>query len=499
MQVVETNYQKYRPDIDGLRALAVLSVVLFHAFPFWIRGGFVGVDIFFVISGFLITGIILSNLSKGKFHFSAFYAARVRRIFPALLLVLITSLVIGWSILLTDEYKQLGKHVAGSAGFISNFILWNESGYFDTTSEAKPLLHLWSLGIEEQFYLLWPFILWGATKLRWEVTALLFFIAGASLATNLSIAPTAGVADFYSPLTRFWELMAGAGLAWHSSKLQSVQKTVQASKNHQGWRAIAFAAHNEFVLRNLKSIVGIILILAAVISFNKNMEFPSWRAILPVLGATLLIAAGPKAIINKYVLSQTPVVWIGLISYPLYLWHWPLLSFANIIVDGMPPRLVRVGIVAASFLLAWLTYWLIEKPVRFGFGKRNEYILFLLGMSMFVIGCAGYDIYVRDGLKFREIVKINQRLHDDWAMNDVIGRQYNLKQCAMSDDIVPKNIKRFCSQYGDDDAKRTIILWGDSHSGQDLGASAWSPVFYEFAHQQGGIRVIRFSTPVVRR
>ena len=149
---IHLSHPKYRPDIDGLRAIAVLAVVAFHAFPNWIKGGFIGVDVFFVISGYLISTIIFENLDKGTFRFSQFYARRIKRIFPALLLVLIACFAFGWLALLADEYKQLGKHIAAGAGFISNFILWNESGYFDNSAESKPLLHLWSLGIEERGY-----------------------------------------------------------------------------------------------------------------------------------------------------------------------------------------------------------------------------------------------------------------------------------------------------------------------------------------------------------
>jgi len=497
MQEGEINYQKYRPDIHGLRALAVLSVVFFHAFPFWVTGGFVGVDVFFVISGFLITGIILSNLSKGTFSFFAFYSARVRRIFPALLLVLITCLVIGWSILLTDEYKQLGKHVAGGAGFVSNFILWNESGYFDTASEAKPLLHLWSLGIEEQFYILWPFILWGVFKLRWGVAAFLFFIAGASFATNLAIAPTEGVADFYSPLSRFWELMVGAALAWHGSsfKPRALRSAISAAEGNRGWRSVLAAIrNNDVVLRDLKSVCGVFLIVTAVFGFNRNMSFPDWRALLPTVGAALLISAGPHAVTNRLILSQRLLVWIGLISYPLYLWHWPLLSFAHIIVDETPSRVTRIVIILISILLAWLTYRVIEKPIRFGIHRARA--AFILCLLMLVVGGSGYDIFVRDGLQFREIVKTNEHIRDFYAINAKIReRYYTLFPCDMDDGIVPQKIKRFCTQYGSSDAPNTIVIWGDSHSGEGLSAGAWSPVFYELAREQGNTRVIRFSHP----
>lgn len=178
-------HPKYRPDIDGLRAIAILSVIGFHAFPFLVQGGFIGVDIFFVISGFLISTIIFGSLERGNFSFVEFYIRRINRIFPALLLVLITCFAFGWFVLLSDEYKQLGKHIAGGAGFISNFIFWNESGYFDNVAEAKPLLHLWSLGVEEQFYIIWPLLLWLAWKRHLNLLSIAIIVAVISFALNI--------------------------------------------------------------------------------------------------------------------------------------------------------------------------------------------------------------------------------------------------------------------------------------------------------------------------
>ena len=208
------SHPKYRPDIDGLRAVAVLSVVAFHAFPRWMPGGFIGVDIFFVISGFLISTIIFENLEKNTFNFIGFYARRIRRIFPALLIVLIFSYAFGWIALLADEYKQLGKHIAAGAGFVSNFVLWGESGYFDNSSDTKPLLHLWSLGIEEQFYIVWPFVLWLAWKKRFNLLTLGILVWLTSFYLNIQGVKKDVVATFYSPQTRFWELFAGSILAW---------------------------------------------------------------------------------------------------------------------------------------------------------------------------------------------------------------------------------------------------------------------------------------------
>lgn len=208
------SHPKYRPDIDGLRAVAVLSVVAFHAFPGWMKGGFIGVDVFFVISGFLISTIIFENLDRGTFRFVEFYARRIKRIFPALLLVLIVSYAFGWFALLSDEYKQLGKHIAAGTGFVSNLVLWGEAAYFDNSADTKPLLHLWSLGIEEQFYVIWPFVLWLAWKRKLNLLTLTIFVALVSLYLNLKGIKKDEVSTFYSPQTRFWELLSGSILAW---------------------------------------------------------------------------------------------------------------------------------------------------------------------------------------------------------------------------------------------------------------------------------------------
>jgi peptidoglycan/LPS O-acetylase OafA/YrhL len=216
-------HPKYRPDIDGLRAIAVLSVVIFHAFPNLLKGGFIGVDIFFVISGFLISTIILSGLKHDSFSFIEFYSRRIKRIYPALLLVLIASFIFGWFALLADEYKQLGKHIAGGAGFISNFILWKESSYFDNAAETKPLLHLWSLGIEEQFYIVWPLLLWIAWKQRLNILTLVLIVMIISFVLNVNTIQSDSTAAFYSPQTRFWELLIGSILAY--ATINSVKQT----------------------------------------------------------------------------------------------------------------------------------------------------------------------------------------------------------------------------------------------------------------------------------
>jgi peptidoglycan/LPS O-acetylase OafA/YrhL len=341
-------HPKYRPDIDGLRAIAVLSVVVFHAFPTALPGGFVGVDVFFVISGYLISTIIFSNLERGSFSFRQFYERRVTRIFPALLLVLVASLACGWFALLADEFDALGKHVAGGAGFFSNWLLRGESGYFDRAAATKPLLHLWSLAIEEQFYLFWPLLLTLVHRLGWAhrrgwgffgVTA---GIAALSFAANIHDSGADPVADYYLPLPRFWELMLGGLLA--------------CVRLHQPRIVERY--------RGLTSWAGAILLLLGLIVIHEGRAFPGWWALLPTMGAVLVISAGPDAGFNQSVLGNKRLVWLGLISYPLYLWHWPLLSFARVLEESAPAPWIRVVLMGGAVVLAWLTYRFVEQPLR---------------------------------------------------------------------------------------------------------------------------------------
>ena len=394
-------HPKYRPDIDGLRAIAILSVVGYHAFPLWLKGGFIGVDIFFVISGYLISTIILSSLTRDTFSFTEFYCRRIKRIFPALLLVLIACFAFGWFALLADEYKQLGKHIAGGAGFISNFLFWNESGYFDNTADTKPLLHLWSLGIEEQFYVVWPLLLWVAYKKKTNCLNIILAIAVVSFALNVYETKTDAVAAFYSPQTRFWELLIGSLRAYATLARQNPPLAVTQKNN--GWisRIIHSQAPDTYghILRNAQSLLGLVLIVVGLIRINKDAHYPGTWVLLPTLGTALIIAAGSQAWLNRKALSNRVLVWFGLISFPLYLWHWPLLSFARIVEIEYPSRNIRIAVVLLSIVLSLLTYKFIEKPMRFGkFGNAKTTTLSVL---MIVVGCLGYFIYVQNGLSFR--------------------------------------------------------------------------------------------------
>ena len=363
----------YRSDIDGLRAFAVTTVLIFHAFPSLIPGGFVGVDVFFVISGFLISGIVFRELEAGEFSFANFYARRVKRIFPALITMLAASYAFGWFFLFNDDFRRLGSHIFRASLFLSNFILWREAGYFDNAAETKPLLHLWSLGIEEQFYIVWPLILWAFWRFKAIRLPLIASLTLSSLAWNIYQSHHDLTHDFYSPLTRFWELSAGAWLAFHLSRRTQ--------------------AHH---LANYVSAFAVFVLLLAVFVIDSKKAFPGYWAVLPVLGAVLLIYAGPQAWLNRVVFSNRVLVWIGMISYPLYLWHWPALAFARIVEGATPSVAIRIGAVLLSITLAWLTFVWIEKPLRFDWKSRWRTPLLVLGMA--VMGYVGLMCKNSDGL-----------------------------------------------------------------------------------------------------
>ena len=378
----EKPHLKYRPDIDGLRAIAVLLVVCFHAYPDRLLGGFIGVDIFFVISGFLISSILYRENNRGGISFVDFYSRRVRRIFPALIVVLLASLIAGWFLLLPDEYSEMGKHVVAATFFISNLVLWGESGYFDVVAELKPLLHLWSLGIEEQFYLLWPLVIWGLSKLKTKILTAVILLALLSYACNIYSMHTNPVADFYSPFTRFWELLSGAILAY----MASCEKSVVNSTSTR--------------LKNCASITGIGLLIAALLLISRTSAFPGWFALLPVSAALLLIFAGPYALINRLILSNKIVVWFGLISYPLYLWHWPIFSFLHIIGGAQPEVHIRSKALLASIFLACITHYYVEKPIR----SKKKFTASLL-VGMLIVALIGSIIYFNKGFATRAAVQ----------------------------------------------------------------------------------------------
>jgi peptidoglycan/LPS O-acetylase OafA/YrhL len=436
---------KYRADIDGLRAVAVLSVMVFHAFPTTLKGGFTGVDVFFVISGYLITTIILENLGAEKFSFFEFYTRRVRRIFPALLVVLIACLVAGRFALLPDEVTALGKQTAAGAGFVSNLLLWSEAGYFDTDAIRKPLLHLWSLGIEEQYYIVWPLLLSSLWKRgKKSLVPVTTLLGLASFALSVWQAKADPVAAFYSPLTRFCELFIGSALAYLT--------VVRGSKLKVG------GGH-------VQSLLGLAMLGAGMVLITKDRLFPGFWALLPTVGAALIIAAGADAWPNRMILANRAMVFIGLISFPLYLWHWPLLSFATIINDELPSRQVRAGLVVAAIPLAWLTYRLVERPIRFGAHRGQAVrVVFLLMVATGLLGLFT-PAFLRPSFSAAQSAQVMQ-LSKVSALRNDMKTMYGERSCMKwsKDQTVDMFLQNGCVDVKHPELP-TAFLIGDSLSG----------------------------------
>lgn len=435
-------YVKYRPDIDGLRAVAVLAVVLYHAFPKNFPGGFIGVDVFFVISGYLITGILMKSLTSDSFSISDFYARRIRRIFPALFLVLFSCLCFGWFFLIDSEFEQLGKHAAAGAGFVANLVLWNETGYFDSAAEMKPLLHLWSLGIEEQFYLVWPFFLWLGWQFRrvsLTLTPVLIIISFYFSVTMVHVDP---MGTFYSPFTRFWELAVGGGLAYFN-----VKKRIDLNI-HSGW------------IPEVCALVAFVLLGVGFILIDKGKNFPGAWALIPVVAALLLIGPGEGSKASRIVLSNKFSVWVGLISFPLYLWHWPLLSLASVTQGEIPSSKYRAFAVVISLMLAWLTYKFVEIPVRSS--PRAGAVLIMFFLISFV-GVGGFYVYKGGAKDIRGLKQVAGDLGHEKYFDYLSDNYYTCTEKTVRDNALIHEGHIRCMQ-SKSSSKIDIAIIGDSHA-----------------------------------
>jgi peptidoglycan/LPS O-acetylase OafA/YrhL len=439
-------------------------VVFYHFFPNLVKSGFVGVDIFFVISGYLIGGILLDKLYSNSttnqdrpstVSFSTylldFYARRIRRILPALILVMLVSLAFGWFALLPDDYERLGKHTLGGATFVSNIVLWIESwsdaGYWDVESHRKVLLHLWSLGVEEQFYLCFPLALWFIYVKKLKTTIVLATVALISFVISLGAYYTHHFnIGFWTPAARFWELLLGSILAAYLR---------EANLNKP----------SDFLL-NLFSCLGFCLLLYSVFALSSN-GFPNYAALSPTVGTAMLIYVGSFSKTKPLyrVLSFRPIVGVGLISYPLYLWHWVLLSFAWIIVGGWETKgfeLIgfRALLILIAFVLSILTYYLIEKPIRFG-KKRKGLKAVVLLIALVVVGAVGGTLCAKNGAPFARGT-INE--NDMRVIKEIIAKP-SFWMDKTNEKICKQKFKatKGC-QYADAFGSETIALVGDSHA-----------------------------------
>ena len=374
---------KYRAEIDGLRAFAVLPVILFHAGFDWLSGGFIGVDIFFVISGYLITTIIITEMAGGKFSLVNFYERRARRILPALFFVMAVCLPFAWFWLTPNDLKDFGQSLVAVSTFSSNILFWSESGYFDTVAELKPMLHTWSLAVEEQYYILFPIFLMLTWRMgiKWIIVFLtIFFLI--SLGVAQWGAYNSPSAAFYLLPTRGWELLIGVFLAFY----------LQYNKHPKSTS-----------LNQVLSMLGFIMISYSVVAFDKSTPFPSLYTLIPTIGTGLLIlSAVPKTLIYKLLITK-PIVWIGLISYSAYLWHQPILAFSrHRLVSETSEILLVMLCIALSLAMAWFSWAFIENPIR-NKKKISRGTVFkgsFFGILFFIV-CGSFLIYTNGNMVFQ--------------------------------------------------------------------------------------------------
>ena len=451
----------YRPDIDGLRALAVLLVVGYHAFPGKLPGGHIGVDVFFTISGYLISTIILNDLQRGTFSYLDFYLRRCRRIFPALIAVLVGTWAIAWFVLTSPEYVSFGAYLISGAAFVANLHLWTEVGYFDGPAKLKPLLHLWSLGIEEQFYLASPAVLLILHRLR-ALTIGIALLVFASFLTNIILTGTDPSSAFYLLPGRFWELMAGAALDYF----------------HHRRPVAVHPPDPKAGLSSLTPPIATVLALGAIfalaIFFNHNIPYPGWFALIPILASVILIHCGSANGISSALLSNKVAVFFGLISYPLYLWHWPLFSLFNVVsteinFSATEIRLARISIVLISIALSFLTWQYLEKPIQrltisrattVG-GRRNALVTYLF--ALLGVAFVGLITIEADGMSFRhssvDPANINRILAE--ASRDEL-LQYRKRSARCHGQFEEAQHLSWCYQSGDGESK--FAVFGDSHA-----------------------------------
>ena len=434
----------YRPDIDGLRAVSVLVVVFYHAGISWFSGGFVGVDVFFVISGFLITKIIIDDINSDKFSFMNFYERRIRRIIPALVSVYIVCFIFGAIILLPGELKDFGKSLARSAYFVSNIYFYDTSGYFDAPSHTKPLLHTWSLSVEEQFYIVWPIILLIAFKSlqqNWRLGIFSGAIIASIVYAEWEIARQDNAAAFYLLQARAWELLLGAMVAFSPFRFRSTK-----------------------ILSEMLAVAGLSLIILSAILLSQHSSFPGFNALFPCLGAVLIITSGQyhDTFVSR-LLRLRPVVAIGLISYSLYLWHWPIFSFAHTILDRPPQLAEALPLILLSFLVAYLSWRFIEQRFRMqsgGLGRSERAARSVVGIGVaticvFIVAGVGTDS--ADGLpsRFGEDVRRIVKSAEERGKRHTC---YELPASYPSGDACDLNVVAGRESYD-------VVLVGDSHAG----------------------------------
>ena len=460
---------QYRADIDGLRSLAIVPIVLFHAgFPLF-SGGFVGVDIFFVISGYLITSIIAKEIAAGQFDLWRFYERRIRRIFPALIVMLLVCSVAGWLLLFPLDLQAFGQSMVASTGFVANISFWLQSGYFDTASDLKPLLHTWSLAVEEQFYLLFPLVLLMAARNNRDPHVIVWIILLLSFALSLVGVSRNPDASFYLIPTRAWELLIGSVLAL---------KAVPAVSNRTARQGLA--------------LLGLALIAVPVFAYTNQTPFPGLSALWPCLGSALIIWTGGVQRSPTWVahlLMQPAVVLVGLLSYSLYLWHWPIMVFNHHWFLEKPDGWSKIVLVLASVLAAFASWVLVEKPARHhATGLSRRLVFGLAGGAALV--CIGIGVvFWQNGFIHRYPASLQRLLQThDIQTKGFVGLQATVN--GQTRDGLPQG----GFVVGETAQQPQLAIWGDSHVGAILNGigeaakPAQAPAISVFA--LGGCRPI---------
>lgn len=422
----------YRTDIDGLRAVAVIPVILYHAGVSWLGGGYVGVDVFFVISGFLITSMIAAEARSETFSIVRFYERRIRRIFPAYFVMTASVMALAWFVVTPFDFARLGQSVVAASCFGSNVLFWLQDGYFDAPAHMKPMLHTWSLSVEEQFYVAFPLFLialfrWQRSRLRsWIFVCLAGSLAGCIWMT-IRDASTA----FYQAPLRGWELLLGSVLAL---------ELVPPIRNRTAREIIAAC--------------GLAAIAFAVVRYSSATAFPGYHALLPCLGATFVIHAARDTVVGR-ALAFAPIVFVGRISYSLYLWHWPLIVLAGYWVAGPLPATILVGVIGTTIVLSTLSWRYIEQPFRERRIAADRRWLFggAAVATIFAIGTGGF-IWRSGG--------VPQRVSAEVIAFDGARKDFNKdrSRCHAQDER-PIRFDDKCI-YGRPGVAPELVIWGDS-------------------------------------
>ena len=428
----------YIPQIDGLRAIAVLAVIAYHAGAVFFSGGFVGVDIFFVISGFLITSILLTDIENKSFSIAKFYERRIRRILPPLFLVMLTCLPLVWIWLTPGDMKDFSKSLISTSLFISNILFWKQSGYFDTTNELKPLIHTWSLAVEEQFYIFFPILLLLLSRYSKRFTVTVSVLVSTLIASLIYAqwgVYHAPEYTFYMLTTRAWEILLGA--------ITAIYLSGKPNPNHHP------------LLKEFGSLAGLLLIIYTITSYKIEYPFPGLYALPPTIGTVLIIVCGTRETYIGKLLSSAPLVWVGLLSYSVYLWHQPIFAFSRITSEKAPSTGLMWLLTLLSFGLAYLSWRYVEQPFRHkeNFTQKQVFLYGMLGSLFFIavgfIGQNAYRLTAYRGMSDRQINALNTAMESPKRSECHTGGE-NYLPPHQACEYFGKNIK--------------VAVFGDSHA-----------------------------------